>query len=226
MKVNIIIPIKNRAKLAYQTICSLYENTPKEDFNLFVFLDGPDSETEDAVRGLRAEEGFWLFKNTESQGPAWCRNTICRLIRYSDLLAPYLYHSDSDVYFRLGWLDRLITTYELFPDVKLLGGGGHPYLHTNQRLENGNYVVNTKDAVPGFTAFMDWEVWDKYGPYNEHRGIMGSEDWKFCQDIVRDGKHVGVIEPEFVVHCGKTNSDGNPATGAELMTDIEGVKIL
>ncbi len=226
-KVNIIIPVKSRPELLEQTVRSLFENTSTDDFNLYLFLDGVDHETRTAALGLvkditRIAGWFHLHENEESQGPGWCRNTICRLIRYSPARAGYLYHSDADVYFMPGWLDALIEAYDKFPEVKLLGGGGHPYLKTNQRLERDGIIVNTKDAVPGFTAFMDWEVWDRWGPYDEHRDIMGSEDYKMCQDIIKDGSFVGVIEPELIVHCGKTNSRGEPATGHEHMTEIPG----
>lgn len=227
--VNIIIPIgPNRPELADQTIRSLYENT--DEFGLYVYADGADSETSELLESLKEEYGFDLSVNTQSKGPGWCRNTLCKFLKsYTPAKAPFLYHSDSDVYFLPGWLDDLIRAYETFPEVKLFGAGCHPYLLTNQILEKDGVVVHTKDAIPGFTAFMDWETWDKYGPYDEHVGISGSEDWKFCQDIVKDGGLVASIFPEKVIHCGKTNSNGKLAIGGELMGPIEGhpeIKIL
>jgi GT2 family glycosyltransferase len=213
--------------LAEQTIRSLYENTLKEDFNLFIYLDGANEETYQAVRSL--EFNFNLWSQTNSMGPGWCRNAICDILTDNEQRAHFLYHSDSDVYFLPSWLDALIKAYETFPQVKLFGAGCHPYLHTNLVLEKDGLVVHTKDAIPGFTAFMDWETWDKYGPYDEHKGIMGSEDWAFCQRIVKDGFYVASLWPELVIHCGKTNSDGNPATGHELIKEIPGhpeIKIL
>jgi hypothetical protein len=78
---------------------------------------------------------------------------------------------------------------------------------------------------------MTWETWDKYGPFsdnnrNEDIKIMGSEDWAFCQEIIKDGFKVGSIEPEVVIACGKTNTYGNPATGSETFKKFEGVKVL
>jgi len=226
MKTNIILPIKNRAALAEQTLQSLYQNTPREDFDLRVYLDGPDPETKAMVIGLQKEYGFVLHENNESQGPGWCRNIFCKLLTNCPTKGDFLYHSDSDVYFKAGWLDALIKAYKAFPQVKLFGAGCHPYLETNLVLEKDGLTVHTKDAIPGFTAFMSWETWEQYGPYIEHKGIMGSEDWVFCQKIIKDGHYVASIVPELVVHCGKTNSDGNPATGSERMEQIEGIKIL
>lgn len=236
-RVNIIIPIKNRPELAEQTIRSLYENTPRDDFELYVYGDGPDRATYELLFSLRDKYEFDLSVNTKSQGPGWCRNKICEFLKgCASSKARFLYHSDSDVYFLPGWLDALIEAYETFSEkIKLFGAGCHPYLHTNQVWQKLVYpdqepvIVHTKDAIPGFTAFMDWETWDKYGPYDEHKGISGSEDWKFCQDIVKDGFYVASIWPEKVIHCGKTNSDGKPAIGAELMGEIPGhpeIKIL
>lgn len=229
-KVNIVLPCRNRAELAEQTIVSLYEHTPKEDINVWVYADGPDGVTGATLAYLQKKYGFILYENLTSQGPGWCRNIICRLLSYAPERAKFLYHTDSDVYFLDGWLDDLIHAYDIFHDkVKLFGAGCHPYLHTNQVLEKDGVTVHTKDAIPGFTAFMDWDTWQQYGPYNEFKGIMGSEDWAFCQKIVKDNFFVASIMPEKVVHCGRTNSNNQPATGSELMGVVPGhpeIKIL
>jgi hypothetical protein len=91
--------------------------------------------------------------------------------------------------------------------------------------------VGIKDAVSGYSQLMTWKTWDKYGPFDEGQGqqekkIMGSEDWAFCQRIIQDGFLVGSIEPEMVIHCGKTNTYGDPATGVETFKEVDGVKIL
>jgi glycosyltransferase involved in cell wall biosynthesis len=227
MLTNIIIPCHGRAELAEQTIESLYKNTPRDSFTLHVYADAPDPETTAVLTNLRNRYNFTMYENNEAQGPGWCRNMICRLLTHAKERGQFLYHSDSDIYFMEGWLEALIKAYNaLHDEVKLFGAGSHPYHLTNQVLERDGVVVHTKDAIAGFTAFMDWETWFRYGPYIEFKGIMGSEDFVFCRKIVDSGSFVASIYPEKIIHCGKTNSNGQLATGHERMVRIEGVKIL
>jgi len=59
----------------------------------------------------------------------------------------------------------------------------------------------------------------------QEKKISGSEDFAFCQKIVKDGFKVGSIEPEVVIHTGKTNTYQEKATGHETFKEVEGVMI-
>lgn len=234
-QVTIVIPAFNRPELTRQTLESLFQNTNPKLYDLHVVDDGSDAETHKLLIELRRQFSGWTrIRNNEPIGPAASRNMVC-----SNLLASfkgkYLYHSDNDVYFKPGWLEKLIEAYEALEkttQIKLLGGGCHPYLQNNTttKLQNADWQVGIKDAVSGYSQLMTWETWDKYGPFDEGQGsqeikIMGSEDWALCQRIIKDGFFVASIEPEVVIHCGKTNTYGAPATGSETFKDIEGVLI-
>lgn len=232
--VDIVIPVHNRLEHTKQTLESLFKNTNPHLFNLYVINDG--STDNQIWRYLRfLEKDFEFYSHDKAVGPAACRNFITREITIAKKRSKYLYHSDNDVYFKEGWLEKLIAVFEhsQADDVKLLGGGCHPYLQNNRQIfcDIEDYAVGIKDAVSGYSQLMTWETWDKYGPFDEGQGgqeikIMGSEDWAFCQRIIKDGGLVGAIEPEVVIHTGKTNTYGNPATGVETFKNVEGVNIL
>lgn len=241
MKADIVIPVHNRAELTKQTIDSLYANTDHDLFTLYVVDDVSDAETKKVLQDLRATYRFKLFTNDENIGPAASRNETCDYITLREKRQDFLYHSDNDVYFIQGWLNVLMVMFPFIEanyKVKLLGGGCHPYLQNNETIDlnqatntQGQNRLGIKDAVSGYSQFMRWETWDKYGPFsdnnrNEDIKIMGSEDWAFCQSIIKDGFKVGSIEPEVVIACGKTNTYGNPATGVETFKSFEGVKVL
>jgi hypothetical protein len=112
------------------------------------------------------------------------------------------------MYFTPGWLGQLVTTLHiLYPQkLRLLGAWNHPYLGKNSELCSDPLVL-THDAVTGASQMMRWEMWDKYGPLDAHAvGPGQSEDWKFCQDIIKDGGLVGSLQPHLVFNCGITNS--------------------
>lgn len=239
-KTDIIIPIHNRWEHTKQTLDSLIANTDPQLFNLYVCDDLSDPGNIDLLRRYHAAArlgfDFSVFYQKENIGPAATRNGACSYITRRKLRAHYLYHSDNDVFFKSNWLTVLTRSYENLDyltsgKVKLLGGGCHPYLQDKESvLVLDSFRVGIKDAVSGYSQLMTWETWDKYGPFDEGgRGqeikIMGSEDWAFCQRIIKDGGRVGSLYPEQVIATGKTNTYGLPATGSETFKQMEGVII-
>lgn len=236
-KTDIIIPVHNRWDHTKQTLDSLFANTRHEAFHLYVIDDLSSEENRQKLLKYRSDnrELFNLTLNSKNIGPGASRNLVTNHIKDISMQSHYIYHSDNDVYFTPGWLEKLLVIYEEFKEtIPLLGGGCHPYLQNKAVVDSKDvvgYRVGIKDAVSGYSQLMTWEVWNKYGPFDEsmrdaEKKIMGSEDWAFCQKIVKDGFNVGSVEPELVIATGKTNTYGDPATGHETFRQVEGVKVI
>lgn len=235
--VDIIIPIHNRPDHTAQTLQSLYGNTPKDAYNLYLIDDGSSYDTEVYLEKFYAEHEtkipVWLSRNEKAIGPAASRNAACKFITDMGQRSRFLYHSDNDVYFKADWLKVLIENYSVAKRQKvlLLGGGCHPYLQNNRQFEGiETTYIGIKDAVSGYSQLMEWDTWDTYGPFsdanrNEEKKIAGSEDWAFCQKIIKHGFLVGAVEPEVVIHTGQTNTYGEKATGHETFKPVAGVDI-
>lgn len=232
---NIVIPCHNRLEHTRQTLESLFENTNSGLYKLDVVDDKSTDGTRDyLIRLYEEKKNFTLHLNKDSIGPAASRNDTCKLITDKGLRGDYLYHSDNDVYFKKGWLHELTHALSHAGTVKLLGGGCHPYLKNNSTISVGNEhkmcTIGIKDAVSGYSQLMTWETWDTYGDFsdsnrNAEKKIAGSEDWAYCQKIIKSGHLVGSLEPELVIHTGKTNTYNEDATGAETFKNIDGVMI-
>lgn len=227
---DIIIPCHNRLELTKQTIESLLKNTDPEKYNLYLVDDVSTDGTREYIYSLK--DVCHVFINDDNIGPGASRNFVCNAITANGTRSKYLYHSDNDVFFKPGWLENLIGVFRdpQTAKIKVLGASCHPFLQSSSRIYRGihPFAVGIKDAVSGYSQLMTWETWDKYGPFDEtmrgaEKKIMGSEDWAFCQKIVKDGFLVGSVEPELVIPCGKTNTYGDPATGAETFKNVEGV---
>jgi glycosyltransferase involved in cell wall biosynthesis len=232
MCINIIIPVHNRKELTEQTIHSLYQTGDKNIFDLYVVDDASDEDTASLLQKMKNDYGFKLFVQDENKGPAICRNEVCEYITLRDKRGKFLYHSDNDVFFEKNALSTLFDAFCLAREkIHVLGGGCHPYLQTKDVCQFGTYEIGTKDAVSGYSQIMTWDTWDTYGPFDteqsrQEKKIMGSEDWAFCQRIISKGGSVGSLIREVVVHCGKTNTYNEKATGYETFKDIDGIKII
>src|ERR1041385_6644553 len=122
------------------------------------------------------------------------------------------------------WLANMIEIASC-PGAHLLGGQRHPYHKPNQRLvyATGRCVEET-DAVAGYSMFMSWDTWDRFGPFDANaKGIGQSEDWAFSQRVKKGGGIVGYIRPPVLAHCGLTNTDSKPATGHEAFERFPGL---
>lgn len=235
-KVNIVIPVFNRFEHTKQTLETLIKNTNWEIAHLTVIDDmSTDPKVIEFLRDMESvlpKSEFLLLENSTNLGPAYSRNRACNYLKELNLAYEYLYHSDNDVYFKERWLHDLLTIFEnISTDIKVFGASCHPYLQTGSYeyySTNPNIKICYKDAISGYSQLMEWDTWDKYGPFsdsnrNEERKIMGSEDWAFCQKIIQDGFKVASVEPELVIPTGKTNTYGDLATGSETFKDFSGV---
>ncbi len=215
---NIIMVTRDRLRLVGQTLASLYANT-RSDYKLTVVDDCSDQATRYVLALWQNAHPCDLIAN-ESPLPLGASKN-----RGLQGKSGLCYLTDNDVYFTEGWLEDLLVAWEARdPKIKLLGGGCHPYLKTNRIDQHDGYQLHHKDAISGWSWLLEHETWEKYGPLDANAlGSGQSEDWAFCQRIRADGYEVASIWPEVVIHCGKTTTEGRPATGAETFQPVAGV---
>lgn len=219
---------KDRRALTEQTIRTLYENADGVPFSLLVVDDCSGQKNFLALVALESRYGFSLIANSHPSPLGASKNWALTAIKErADEPNPLVYLTDNDVYFAPGWLGKLLAAWEGRPtDVKLLGGGCHRWLGTN-RIVNGTGVdYHYKDAISGWSWLLELATWQEYGPFDANAlGSGQSEDWAFCQRIKVGGYEVASIWPEVVIHCGRTNTEGRPATGAETIVNVPGVLV-
>lgn len=241
---NAVMLVKNRPRLTKQALDSFAENT-SGDWNLTIVDDQSNAETRAILRSfallyrskvalLRNDTSSGITGQVRNLGVYWSEKFFGR--------GDWLYLSDNDVAFLPQWDWKLTMVYgglessrtdDLFHvgAICVLGGSRHPYHQPNGQLvpsrsPYSNVIhaslgtVDCVDAVAGYSQLMRWRVWDRFGPLDAHApGICQSEDFAFCQRIVKAGGNVGYINPSVVVDCGITTWDGKPAVGAEAKTE-------
>ncbi len=236
MPVNIVLLVKDRKRLTEQCLDSLYKNTPQDQFTLTCVNDGSGPETNGMLRGSVqhfARPNFRLIQFHESIGiVGFLRNIgACASERYFGR-GEYVMFADNDLWWGPNWLEIMDHALQVCgkdgltsKGVKILGGCRHPYHGVNDTLAMSNGTsVQVTDAVAGYSMMMTWDTFDKYGPFpSNQKGIGASEDYGLCRRVVDDGALVGYIDFPRLAHCGLSNTDGKPATGAETFAREPGV---
>jgi hypothetical protein len=224
---NIVVLCHERYRLTVQCLESIRRNTKEGTYTLTLV----DDDSQDfRVRNFLRDQAIYHPKDTtliNVVGSRHCLGALKNLgIRHSELTfgrGEWLCVLDHDVCVFEGWLDRLTEIEKIGEDVYIVGGVRHPF---HQPIETRRGVELT-DAVAGYCHFMDWGVWQDYGPYvNDAAGIGQSEDLEICRRITKDGPSVGYINPPVLAHTGITNSRGELIAGHELIERVPGVLYL
>jgi len=213
MTIPIIIPCFNRLRLVRQTLDSLVENTPRKLYQLIVVDDGSTDGTREWLKEQRIDK--LIFQ--ENKGPGGAKNTGVKASGKTE----YLYISDSDMYFKKGWLNALIDIYQQLPEIGILGALGHPWWPTIGEAyvggtpgEKAGTRVCFAEQLPGYSWFMKREIWDKCGPLQE-KTAYGVDDTEFCNKVKALGYKLGRLDEELVLHCGIKRADGSITYGAD-----------
>lgn len=224
---NITMLVHNRPRLTEQALVSLYANTNWDSFNLTVIDDDSDELGCGGWDLLMKQENATILRLEKSKHvTGMARNLSVYWAEKYWGRGDYLYLSDNDVYFEKGWLESLVTAYEWVKQhrVKLLGPYRHPYHLPNRVLKGVGHDVALVDAVIGLGHFMEWHTWDVVGPLEANApGTNQSEDFAFCQRIIKSGHFVGCLEPAVVKNCGLVDSAGRPAIGIETLVRHSGL---
>lgn len=221
MAVNLVLLVKDRPRLTAQCLKTLYDNTPRDQFNLVILSDGCKAETLSILYGASHVDNCRLIGLKQSIGiVGWLRNVGASASERYFGRGEWLCFIDNDIAFLPNWLPKMMSVMASLDTVPhVLGGYRHPFHGLNAE----HVGWQETDAVAGYMHFMTWETWDKYGPYDQHaKGVCQSEDFAFCQKIVKDGGKVGYIHPPVILNCGLTNSQNEPAVGSEHFIRLPG----
>lgn len=239
--VSICMTCKDRWELTRAALESIAENTPKNIHHVAIFDDNSSDEN-------KAELSDWVNRRPDTVfgaaiydttiGVGGSKNFLVQTVAAAQLRTKYLCLLDNDVVCKPGWLETLIGAWQTAHELgyRLLGGYAHPFNQTNRVHEcfGRQYVpvgeklelftLHEKNAVDGLCHFMDWETWDKFGPYDSHaQGVRQSEDFAFCRKIVAADYKVGVVYPHVIENHGVVDTFGERIPGAELIEKELGV---
>lgn len=235
MIIDITMLTLNRLKLVEQALNTLFQRTEPEAYRLTVWDDGSVEDVRQRLVTFAGENVYHHHADPPTGGAAPARNAAIALHEKMWKRHDLLYLSDNDVAFQPYWLEVMLEAWEVASadGFAILGGYCHPYnatpIHTipvySTHLKR---TIEVREVVALATQswLLDWSTYDRYGPFPEAEGINRSEDVHFCNLVRGDGKKVGYVHPFVVLPSGLTDTYGNKAIGAELLTPHEGVLML
>lgn len=220
---NIVILVHDRPRLTKQCLSSIVSNTNQDDYRLLCVDDASAAETQAVlaefvrpnIRVVRYETPVGIIGALRNAGAASAEWTFGT--------PKYVCFLDNDVFVEPNWLETMqnrMMGAGIKYGARVLGGYQHPFHGTKQDWG----IYHEVDAVAGYSMFMDWETWKQFRPFvATQSGVGASEDWEFCQRIIRHEGTVGYVHPPVLYHCGITNSNGQAAVGAEHFRRAEGI---
>lgn len=235
MSVNFTMLVHNRARLTEQALNSIGSHI---GMSITILAHRCDPATELVLhewttnRDRGACLDYHILYTDEEMGTGGARNRVIGSSEDSFGRGDYLYLSDNDICFQVGWLQTLINAYEKAAKegFKVIGGYNHPfhlpiasvrvgYVGAEEPQLNADFTVNEVYALALQSMLMTWDVWDKYGPFHTTRpgAVCQGEDCEFGNAIRADGGRLGVISPPLLVNCGVTNSFGELIPGHDLV---------
>ncbi len=215
----IIIPVLNRPKLLKQTLESLAENT-KFNFYPIIIDDGSEIHTAKYLEQLADNGAIHLIQNPATIGVGLCRNLGAAI---SPPTSPYLYFSDSDMYFTKNWDQVLLETAQQHQEIAILSGYQHPYHHTitSQKLSfSSRHELHLTHQQGAASMLIRRELWNQIGPFiSTPPGHTGGEDVVLCDKAKACGYQIASIYPSVVIHAGITRPDGSKTAGAQHLME-------
>jgi glycosyltransferase involved in cell wall biosynthesis len=218
--VNFTMQVRDRFRLTKQALESLAASG-LDGMTVTILDDRSQDDTRYFVLGFCLQLGWHYVRNDTPLGTGQLRNLVIaeseKRWGRGDYLAPH----DNDVFFKPGWLVKLIQHYQWTHShgFRMLGAYGHPYHIPLDRVAFGNVCVDEVQALATQSTFMDWKTWDKYGPYCDTPvdKTCQSEDVDFTNKIRAGGYKLGVVTPHLIHATALKNTFGEPGPGWELV---------
>src|ERR1041385_503217 len=212
--------VKDRPNLTRQALRSIYDHTNLDQFNLTIINDHSMLETTALFLGIPKPNWVHVYFSVSIGILGFLRNIGAQVSEKLFGRGDWLCFLDNDIAVFKDWLPHLVNAASDLGPGMVLGGQRHPYHKPLNRL----FSIEHVDAVAGYSMFMSWSTWDRFGPFDANaKGIGQSEDWAFSQRVKAAHGVGGYVSPPVLSHTGITNSDGKPATGHEAFERFPGL---
>ncbi len=202
MPLPVVIPAFNRPELLSQTLQSAFQNAASQIFP--IVIDDHSSQEVKAVCQPYIDANQIRYHRMHRQtGPGVCRTYGAALDPTNH---PYIYFSDSDIYFQKNWDQIMLNTLKRHPNIGILSGAHFPALKITSTLTIPHGKLILLEETGGFSMLMSKKNWLRFGPFKATKVNIPSEDRDLCQTFTQNGLNIAALDPSVVIHTGLTSS--------------------
>jgi GT2 family glycosyltransferase len=220
-EVAVIMVSWGRAQLLDKTLATYFQTFDPERASLTIVDNGSQKQTLDILFKYRGRIQQLILLNENLGKPAALNIGVgaslqeCRKLGYQR--PDYFLFCDSDLEFKLGWLPKMVTTYQehrVLKDGKPLGGLSG-YVHAPHQLtlhDGATTKINLLKYPAGCCLMMSREVLLRNGQWDTRR-MIGTVDTSYLRNMhVRGYVNAAVYPDSVIVHCGKRDRTWHLAT--------------
>jgi GT2 family glycosyltransferase len=217
--VSIIIPVYNSIKYTLECLLSVKKLTRFQQYEIIVVDDGSSDNTPNVLGNVR---GIRNIRNKKNLGFLHTCNRGAKEAR-----GRYLVFLNNDVQVSQGWLEELLRTFEVIPDV---GAVGPKAVYPNGRLQEAGARINQDcssqligvgddpdrprfnylrdvDYCSGVCLMIETERFRALGGFDEDLAPAYSEDVDLCFRLREAGLRIMYNPDASIVHHLSVTSD-------------------
>lgn len=231
-RVSIIVPAHNKFEVTYFCLCALQFAFNDTLFEIIVVDDGSTDET---VRTSDFVKGIGLVRHEQAQGFVQACNAGAAAAK-GEFVA--FLNNDTEVTAR--WLDELVSTFENFENVGLVGsklvypdgqlqeaggivwGNGNPW----NVGRNGNPVdprynyLRQADYLSGAAIMLRRDLWKSVGGFSAEMAPAYFEDTDLAMKVREAGLRVVYVPTSTVYHFEGQSAGTATTTGMKRFQEI------
>jgi GT2 family glycosyltransferase len=217
--ISIIIPVYNNIKYTLECLLSVKKLTGSQQYEIIVVDDGSTDNTPDVLGKI---QGLRYIRNEKNLGFLRTCNRGAKEAR-----GRYLVFLNNDVQVSQGWLEALLRTFKVIPDV---GAVGPKVVYPNGRLQEAGARINQDcttqligvgddpdrprynyirevDYCSGVCLMIETEKFHAMGGFDENLAPAYSEDVDLCFRLREAGFRIIYNPDAVIVHHLSITSD-------------------
>lgn len=182
MKVSVIIPTRNRAKVVRECLNYIL-NQSYSPYEVIVVDDGSEDDTIDVLRGFSEFANFRYISIPERKGPAFCRNLG---VKESD--GEIILFIDSDIFTFSNFIEAHINTHKAYREEVLVVGPVISISNIGREFPKKGSILDFSNAYfASGNASLPKDLFWQVGGFDEVFNVYGWEDIEFGFKLKRLG---------------------------------------
>ncbi|MCX7795724.1 MAG: glycosyltransferase family 2 protein [bacterium] len=182
MKVSVVIPTRNRAKIVSKCIEHIL-NQDYHQYEVIVIDDGSEDNTLESLKGFSSYKNLKFIPLSERKGPAFCRN-----LGVKESQGELIIFIDSDIFVLPNFINSHVKVHKSHPEGVVAVGPVIAISEIDKKLVSKGSILDFSNAYfASGNASIPREIFMKIGGFDEIFNVYGWEDIDFGLKLKKFG---------------------------------------